>query len=162
MLSITRFVALSLICGLVLCLVHSLVCADDNSLKGTFKGNGKEGTLKFVSARKKKEEGKDYTVLVFSEKDHSKEKQPDTRALFGHLGDALIITLNKEGKVVGCFVFHSAHKMPGFNSLGEINVSDFKSKDGKVSGKLSTGGEVKAFGETWQVDLTFNSAVADK
>ena len=120
---------------------------------------GKEGKLKFVSARKQKEEGKENYLIVFTEKDHSKEKKPDFKAMFGDLGDALILTVNPQGKIVGCMVVHSAHKKQGFNSIGEISTSDFKLADGTVSAKVSTGGELTSFGETWQVELKFSCKV---
>jgi hypothetical protein len=41
-------------------------------------------------------------------------------------------------------------------------VSDFKIENGQIQGTISTGGEKETFGQTWDVDLTFNKgAVTD-
>jgi hypothetical protein len=136
----------------------SLSAADDNSVSGVFKGNGKEAKLTFVSARKGEPfADKPTIVLVFTEKDHSKEKKPDVKAGFGDFGSALIITVNPEGKIVGCVVAHSALKKSGFSSVGDTTMSDFKLEGGKIQGKIATKGEQKTFGETWEVDIKFQT-----
>ena len=136
----------------------ALSAADDASITGVYKGNGKEAKLAFVSARKGEPfADKPTIVLVFSEKDHSKEKKPDFKAGFGDFGSALIITVQPEGKIVGCVVAHSALKKSGFSSVGNIEMSDFKLDGGKIQGKISTKGEQKTFGETWEVDLKFQT-----
>src|SRR5262249_9449631 len=138
--------------------VGALSAADDASITGVYKGNGKEAKLAFVSARKGEPfADKPTIVLVFSEKDHSKEKKPDFKAGFGDFGSALIITVQPEGKIVGCVVAHSALKKSGFSSVGNIEMSDFKLDGGKIQGKISTKGEQKTFGETWEVDLKFQT-----
>ena len=135
-----------------------LTAADDTSVSGVYKGNGKEAKLAFVSARKGEPfANKPTIVLVFTEKDHSKEKKPDVKAGFGDFGSALIITVNPEGKIVGCVVAHSALKKSGFSSVGDTTMSDFKLEGGKIQGKISTKGEQKTFGETWEVDLKFQA-----
>ncbi len=45
----------------------------------------------------------------------------------------------------------------GFSSIGNLTLSDFKNANGKISGKLATDGEVKTFGQTWEVKLQFNT-----
>jgi hypothetical protein len=127
------------------------------SVTGTFKGNGKPAKLAFVSARS----GEDFAdkpsiVLVFTEKDHSKDKKPDFKAGFGEYGSALIISVFEEdGRIFGCEVAHAAHgKMP-FSSVGSIRTSAFDSGEGKVEGEIVTDGEVKTFDKTWEVDLKF-------
>src|SRR3954468_13602783 len=89
------------------------------SVTGIFKGNGKEAKLAFVSARWGEPfSGKPGIVLVFTEKDHSKDKKPDFNASFGKFGSALIISLHEDGGIYGCQVVHSAHKKQGFSSVG--------------------------------------------
>jgi hypothetical protein len=57
-----------------------------------FKGDGKAANLAFVSAHKGEPlADKETTMLVFTEKDHSKDKRPDIKASFGSYGSALII-----------------------------------------------------------------------
>jgi hypothetical protein len=132
--------------------------ADDNSVSGVFKGNGKEAKLAFVSARKGEPfADKPTIILVFTEKDHSKEKMPDFKAGFGAFGSALIVTVNPEGKIVGCLVAHTALKKGPINSIGTVTMSDFKLEGGKIQGKLATKGEEKSFGETWEFDIKFQT-----
>jgi hypothetical protein len=76
---------------------------------------------------------------------------------FGHFGSALIVTLTPEGKVVGCEVAHAAHTKGTFSAPGDIKCSDFKIADGKIQGKLATDGEQKTFGQTWEVNLKFET-----
>ena len=79
------------------------------SVSGVFKGNGKEAKLAHVSARWGEPfSGKPGIVLVFTEKDHSKDKKPDMNAAFGRFGSALIISLHEDGSIYGCQVVHSA------------------------------------------------------
>jgi hypothetical protein len=94
-------------------------------------------------------------VLVFTEKDHSKDKKPDFNAAFGKFGSALIISLHDDGQIYGCQVVHSAHEKRGFSSIGSIEATDFAYEDGKVEGELTTHGQVDTFGETWEVNLKF-------
>jgi hypothetical protein len=132
--------------------------AADPPVSGKFTGNGKEAKLQFVSAQK----GEPYldkpTIkLIFTEKDHSKDKRPDIAAGFGDFGSALVITVNEDGKIIGCVVAHGAHEKKGFTSLGSIAMSDFKAADGKVTGKIKTNGVVDTFGQKWQVDIQFEA-----
>jgi hypothetical protein len=126
------------------------------TVTGVFKGNGKEAKLAFVSARWGEPfSGKPGIVLVFTEKDHSKDKKPDFNAAFGKFGSALIISLHDDGGIYGCQVVHSAHQKQGFSSIGRIETSDFTFADGKVEGELTTNGQTDTFGETWEVKLKF-------
>src|SRR5262245_29446560 len=142
----------------VLTAAGSLSAADDASVSGVFKGNGKEAKLAHVAARKGEPfAGKPTTIITFTEKDHSKDKKPDIKAGFGDFGSALIITINDEGKIIGCVVAHAAHEKKGFSSVGNITMSDFKVKDGKMQGAISTGGEQQTFGQTWEVAIKFQT-----
>jgi hypothetical protein len=126
------------------------------SVTGVFKGNGKEAKIAYVSARWGEPfSGKTGIVLVFTEKDHSKDKKADWNAAFGKLGSALVISLHDDGGIYGCQVAHSAHKKQGFSSIGNIEMADFSFADGKVEGELTTNGQVDTFGETWEVKLKF-------
>ena len=126
------------------------------SVTGVFKGNGKEAKLAYVSARWREPFGdKPSMDLVFTEKDHSKDKKPDLNAAFGRFGSALIISLHEDGSIFGCQVVHSAHQKQGFSSIGSIHTNDFTFEDGKVEGELTTDGQVDTFGETWEVKVKF-------
>jgi hypothetical protein len=126
------------------------------SVTGVFKGNGKEAKVAYVSARWGEPfNDKPGIVLVFTEKDHSKDKKPDFNAAFGKFGSALIISLHDDGQIYGCQVVHSAHEKQGFSSIGNVEATDFVYEDGKVEGELTTHGQVDTFGEMWEVNLKF-------
>jgi hypothetical protein len=126
------------------------------SVSGTFKGNGKDAKLAYVSARWGEPfDGKPGIILVFTEKDHSKAKKPDFDAAFGKFGSALVISLHEDGRIYGCQVVHSAHKKQGFSSVGKIETNDFTFADGKVEGEITTNGQLEFFGDTWEVNLKF-------
>ena len=89
------------------------------SVTGVFKGNGKDAKLAHVSAHWREPFGdKPSMDLVFTEKDHSKDKKPDFNAAFGKFGSALIISVHEDGEIFGCQVVHSAHQKQGFSSIG--------------------------------------------
>ncbi|MGI8602134.1 MAG: hypothetical protein ACR2OZ_03945 [Verrucomicrobiales bacterium] len=133
--------------------------AAEPAVSGVFTGDGKAAKMAFLSARKGEPfSDKETIVLIFSEKDHSKDKRPDFKAAFCEFGSALIITvLTEDGSIIGCQVAHTAHKQKPFNSIGKITMSDFKIADGQVQGKLSTDGKVETFEQTWAVDLKFRT-----
>ena len=126
------------------------------TVTGVFKGNGKDAKLAYVSAHWREPfDDKPSIVLVFTEKDHSKDPKPDFDASFGKFGSALTISLHEDGGIFGCEVAHSAHQKRGFSSIGNLEATDFSYEDGKVEGTLTTNGQVETFGETWEVNLKF-------
>jgi len=126
------------------------------SVTGVFKGNGKDARLVYVSAHWREPFGdKPSIVLVFTEKDHSKDKKPDFNAGFGKFGSALIVSLHEEGDIFGCEVAHTALKHQNFSSIGKIMTNDFEYADGQVKGELTTDGQADVFGETWEVNVKF-------
>ena len=126
------------------------------SVTGVFKGNGKDAKLAHVSAHWREPFGdKPSIVLVFSEKDHSKDKKPDFNAGFGRFGSALIVSLHEDGNIFGCEVAHTALKHQNFSTIGKINTNDFEYADGQVKGELTTDGVADVFGETWEVNVKF-------
>src|SRR6266496_421892 len=126
------------------------------SVTGVFKGNGKEAKLAHVSAHWREPfSNQPSMVLVFTEKDHSKDQKPDFNAAFGKFGSALIISLHEDGDIFGCQVVHAAHEKQGFSSIGQIKTNNFQFADGKVQGELTTDGQAEVFGETWEVNLKF-------
>jgi hypothetical protein len=126
------------------------------SVTGVFKGNGKDAKLAYVSAHWREPFGdKPSMDLVFTEKDHSKDKKPDFNAAFGRFGSALIISLHDDGEIFGCQVVHTAHQKQGFSSIGSIHTNDFAFENGKVEGELTTDGQIDTFGETWEAKIKF-------
>src|SRR6266550_366585 len=126
------------------------------SVTGVFKGNAKDAKVAYVSAHWREPFGdKPSIVLVFTEKDHSKDKKPDFNAGFGKFGSALVVSLHEDGDIFGCEVAHSALKHQNFSSIGRIKTDNFQFADGQVQGELATDGPVDVFGETWEVKIKF-------
>jgi len=128
------------------------------TVTGTFKGNGKDAKLTSVSARWGEPfSGKPGIVLVFTEKDHSKDEQAALKALFGDFGSALVIGIQPDGKVVTCDILHEAHKQKPISSPASVRMTDFKNEGGQISGRLVTEGKQEAFEQTWEVNLVFKT-----
>jgi len=156
--SIQRLVSSSVL--VVILLSAAQLRAADSELSGIFKGNDQPAQLAFVSALTGSPiAGKETIKLVFTEKDHSKDARPDLKALFGDYGSALVIGIERGGKVVTCDVAHESHKQKPISSPASVKMSDFKSEGGQISGKIATDGKQEAFGQTWEVNLTFKTKV---
>jgi hypothetical protein len=126
------------------------------SVTGTFKGNGKQAKLAYVTARPGEPfDGKSSILIVFTEKDHSKDPKPDFKAGFGEYGSALIISVFEDGKIFSCQVAHAAHGNMPFSSSGSVRTAAFEVADGRVEGEVLTDGEQEFFKKTWEVDLKF-------
>ena len=132
--------------------------AADSEVSGIFKGNDQPAKLAFVSAHKGTPvAGKETIKLVFTEKDHSKDERPDLKALFGDYGSALVVGIQPDGKVVTCDVAHQAHKQKPISSPASVKMSEFKNEGAQISGKIATDGTAEAFGQTWEINLTFRT-----
>jgi len=154
--SIQRLVVFSAV--VVTLLGAAQLRAADSEVSGIFKGNDQPAKLMFVSAHKGTPvAGKDTIKLVFTEKDHAKDEQPDLKALFGDYGSALMIGIQPDGKVVTCDIAHEAHKQKPISSPSSVKMSEFKNEGGQISGKLATDGKQEAFGQTWEVNLVFKT-----
>jgi hypothetical protein len=155
---IMRIVALSLLALSIALSVGPLTGIaqepKDFSVSGLYTGNGQESKLAFVHAYKDDSEKERY-VLLFTEKDPSKEKMPRLAAAFGRCGSALILTVTPEGRIVGCEVCHASLNKRGFTAIGDAETTDFKIANGKISGKVTTNGEIETFGDKWQVKIQF-------
>src|SRR4030095_384223 len=123
---------------------------------GIQKSNGRDEKLVYVPAHGREPFGdKPSMVLVFTEKDHSKDKKPDFNAGFGKFGSALIVSLHEDGDIFGCEVAHNALQHKNFSSIGTIKTNDFEYVDGQVRGELTTDGQAEVFGETWGGNVKF-------
>lgn len=132
--------------------------AADSEVSGIFNGNDQPAKLAFVSAHKGTPlRGQETIKLVFTEKDHLKDEEAALKALFGDYGSALVIGIQFDGKVVTCDVRHEAHKQRPISSPASVKMSEFKNENGLISGKLTTDGKAEAFGQTWEVNLTFRT-----
>jgi hypothetical protein len=132
--------------------------AGQSEVKGTFNGDGKPAKLAFASAYAGGPRAdKGTIVLVFTEKDPSKEEKPEMASASCDLGSALVVTVNAAGEIVTCDVAHEAHTKKPFTSIGTLKLSDFKNEGGNIQGKLSTNGKADFMGQTWEADLTFKT-----
>lgn len=139
----------------LLALLPLTVSAQDATITGTYKADGKEAKLISLLIKEGKDDRKGRLFLIFSDKKLT-GKESDMDAMFGRLGNALVITMKPDGSITNCLVAHSAVGEGGFQSIGEIELKDMKKADGKLSGRLTTNGQQKAFGKTWEVDLKFS------
>ena len=144
--------------GPVLCATQS--GAADAEVSGIFKGNDQPAKLAFVSAHKGTAIAGNGTIkLVFTERDHSKDAQPDLKALFGDYGSALVIGIKLDGKVITCDILHAAHKQKPISSPASIKMTEFKNKGAQIWGKLATEGKAEAFGQNWEISLNFRTKI---
>ncbi len=155
--------------SLFIFLVGTLMTASLTSLaqekatvEGSFLGDGKEGGIKFLVVQNREPFSDKAAIrLVFTGKDPSSSQKPDFDAGFKKLGSALILSVFRDGQIFGCEVAHTAHEKSPFSALGEIKTEDFKVTDTTVSGRITTGGELDAFGQKWNVDLTFSAPLPE-
>jgi hypothetical protein len=128
--------------------------------EGTYSANGKNAKLAFLIAKKGDPfSGNPTTILIFSEKDASKDPRPDFHAQMGDLGDALVIRLMKDGDkwdVIGSEFAHSALKHSGASGTGIVGVSDVTVANGEISGHLTTHANADLFDEPLAIDLRFH------
>jgi hypothetical protein len=155
--SIQRLAILSVVI-IVSLLSAAQLPAADSEVSGVYLGNDQPAKLMFVSAYKGRAvAGKETIAIVFTEKDHSKDTQPELKALFGNYGSALVVGIHADGKVVTCDIAHEALKQKPISSPSSVKMSEFKNEGGQISGKLATDGKQEAFGQRWEVSLTFKT-----
>ena len=133
------------------------------TVTGKFVGDGKPAAVQFVIVEERESfDDRPAVKLLFTEKNPAKSKRPSFDAMFGELGSALLLSVFEDGKIFGCEVAHTAHEKRGFTALGEIKMAEFKIAGGNVTGHVTTGGMLEAFGQKWEVDLTFAAPLPEK
>jgi hypothetical protein len=131
---------------------------DKPVVSGKFLGDGKDGKIQYLVVQTRESfSDKPAIKLVFTEKNPASSKKPDFDAAFKELGSALILSVFKDGGIFGCEVAHTSHEKSPFTALGQIKITDFTVTDTTVSGHVITPGELEAFGQKWEVDLTFSA-----
>lgn len=125
---------------------------------GRFLGDRKDGKIQHLVVQAR-DPFNDKTAirLIFTEKNTASSEKPEFDAAFKKLGSALILSVDREGGIFGCEVAHTAHPKSPFSALGRIKMEEFQITDTQVSGHVVTGGELDAFGQKWEVDLTFSA-----
>src|SRR5260370_7280981 len=110
--------------------VFSMVSARaDTPVSGTYVINGKPVGLKFAKAIKGEAfDNKETTVVVLTEKDASKSKNPENDTMFGKLGVGLILTITTNAELVGTQVVKEKVQ---FSASGNVKLSDYKAEGGK-------------------------------
>ena len=132
----------------------SVTARADTTISGTYLVDGKSVQLKYAKAIKGEPfSDKDTTLVILSEKDASKSKKPDTDAMFGKLGGALVLTITSDGELVGTQIVKDKVQ---FSASGNIKLSDYKVDGGNISGKVATEGKQEFFENTWQLDVAFS------
>jgi hypothetical protein len=58
-----------------------------------------------------------------------------------------------------CDILHAAHKQKPISSPASIKMTEFKNKGAQIWGKLATEGKAEAFGQTWEISLTFRTKI---
>ncbi len=126
------------------------------TVTGTFVGNKQPAKLAFVSAHRGEPFNDEPSiVLVFTEKDHSRDNKPDFKAGFGDYGSAVILSVKEDGSIFGCQIAHAAHEKSGFSSIGSVRSADFQLGPDRIAGHFTTDGEKTTFDETWSLDIKF-------
>ncbi|HKX09518.1 MAG TPA: hypothetical protein VJN67_15060 [Stellaceae bacterium] len=144
---------------LLVIVLASAGAAAQSKVSGVFKGNDKPATLTQVTAHKGEESGKPVTILVFSSKDQAGDAKPAFDALFGKLGDALVVKVFADGQVYSGDIVHSNLDAPGgsIQTFGVLKIPDYKLADGKISGHLTSNGPHEFHDLKWEIDLTFET-----
>jgi hypothetical protein len=117
----------------------------------------RESSLLFRRTKARRWPARKRSSLCFTEKDHSKDAQPDLKALFGDYGSALVVGSQPDGKIATCDVAPEALKQKPISSPTSATMSDFKNEGGQISGKIATDGKQEAFGQTWEINLIFKT-----
>jgi hypothetical protein len=142
------------------CLVLPALALAAAPFEGSYKANGKDAKLAYLTARKGDAfAGHPVTILVFSEKDPGNEKDPGFKAQMGDLGDALVVHLSKDGEewdIIGTEFAHAALKHSGASGTGILSVKDVKLAAGELSGHLFTKPGSDLFDEPLAIDLKFH------
>jgi hypothetical protein len=135
----------------------------EGQVTGKYLGNGKEAKLSHAIAIKIDDwSGEPAYQLVLTEKDPAGAAKPDFDALFGKLGNALLVKVTQSGKIFGTEICHQSLKRSGVSSVGSLNMEKFKIEGNTIAGRIFTNGPAEIFDETWEADLTIAAPVRSK
>ena len=83
----------------------------------------------------------------------------DFDAMFGKLGDALVISVTAKGDIFSTQVCHQALKRSGFSTTGSLFVDNFKIEGKQLSGRFYTKKKEDFFDDSWEADLNVKATV---
>jgi len=127
---------------------------------GKYIGNGKLAKLAYaVAVPHEPWQGEKAYTLILSEKDPASVKKPDFDAMFGKLGDALVISVTAKGDIFSTQVCHQALKRSGFSTTGSLFVDNFKIEGKQLSGRFYTKKKEDFFDDSWEADLNVKATV---
>ena len=144
----------------ILLVLASLHAYAEKAFDGAYRANGKDAKLAFAVAQK----GESFHdmpvyILVFSEKDASKDGSVDADARAGKFGDALIVKLCKTDwgwDVIGNNFVHTGLTGGSASGSGQIKAQDIALTGGEIRGKLKTNPGEKIAGQPLEVNLSFH------
>jgi hypothetical protein len=127
---------------------------------GKYIGNGKPAKLAHavVIPHEPWQGEKAYTIIL-SEKNPAGVDKPDFDAMFGKLGDALVVSVTGKGDIFSTQVCHQALKRSGFSTSGSFFVDNFKIEGKQLSGRFFTKKKEDFFDDSWEADLTVKAAL---
>lgn len=127
---------------------------------GKYIGNGKPAKLAYaVVVPHEPWQGEKAYTIILSEKNPAGVEKPDYDAMFGKLGDALVVSVTAKGDIFSTQVCHQALKRSGFSTTGSLYVDNFKIEGKQLSGRFYTKHKEDFFDDSWEADLNVKAAV---
>src|SRR5687767_7478172 len=83
---------------------------------GRYIGNGKEAKLVHaVAVPREPWNGETAYTLILAEKDPAGAKKPEADCMFGNLGHALMVDVDRKGNILSTIICHQALEKKGFS-----------------------------------------------
>jgi hypothetical protein len=132
---------------------------DASAVSGVYMAGGEPAALTDVTAHKDDPfGGQPVTALVFTVAPQGDDVDADSDAHNGKFGDALVVRVQPDGRIIGVdMLHHGLVKTDGYiTAVGVLSLQDYQVAGGEISGHLTSGGRVDAWGQQINVDLTFH------
>ena len=130
------------------------------AVSGVYMAGGQPAALTEVTAHKDDPfGGQPVTALVFSVEPQGGDADADSDAHNGKFGDAMVVRVQPDGRIVGVdMLHHGLVKTGGYiSAVGVLSLEDYRVAEGEISGHLTSGGAADAWGQQINVDLTFHT-----
>ena len=139
---------------------HAFAADSVEGVEGVYRADGELADIQHViSHRGAPFGGSATTVLIFSNKDASKDDQPENHAGKGVFGDTVVVTLARAEngyEAIGSVFVHSKLKHPGISGTGLLHIENMSVKGNMLSGRIYTDPNGDLFSEPIQVNLNFH------